>query len=55
MASASTPSKKIAIDEIKEIDIPYTDVASPYKFDGIVLLIIDNMFPGQTSAHKIIK
>ena len=51
--SAANPRKNVAIEANKPHTSPNIDVASPYKFDGIVLLIIEIIFPGQTSAEKV--
>lgn len=53
--SAANPRKKVAVEANKTHMIPYIEVANPYKFDGMVLLIIDNVFAGETSPDKAIK
>ncbi len=53
--SAAIPRKKVAVEANKTHMIPYIEVANPYKFDGTVLLIIDNEFAGETSPDKAIK
>ena len=45
----------MAVEPATPFAIPNTDDATPCEFDGQILLIIDIVFPVQTSEKKTIK
>ena len=53
--SPNTPNTNVAVAPATPFAIPNTDDAKPYELDGQILLIIDIVFPVQTSAKIVIK